>query len=745
VKRTALCLICCTFFLAGKIFAQREFHNWYFGSNTGISFSNGTPEPLNSSMIESVEGISSISDAAGNLLFYSNGLKIWNRDHEVMPNSLGIQGGLSSSQGTLIIPIPNSNKYYLFTVGAREDGVGDLRYNIIDMSLDNGKGDVEPGSKNVLLSTGNAEKMISATASNCGYWLITHQSMNAVFEARRITEAGIEPPVVSVTGSIHTYAVGTMKMSNDDLKIAVAVSATPGHVELFNFNNITGAVDNPIYLPLSSNGYSFGLCFSPDNRKLYVSEGFLGTDLYFYQFDLSTYTTAAIVGSKRFLGNTTCGTMTYSSSDMQLGPDGVIYFTRPWLTCLGMIPFPNAPAPDCGFLPDGLCLPNKVGICLPNSIRTKPKLLAFTLGPDTLFCPGSTLQLQAPNFTPHFLWSTGATTPSIGVQDEGKYWVQLGTGDCTASDTIEVKHLHTQVSLRADTAICPGNPLELGTKGFASYLWHSGETSDTITVSQPGLYWVEARDACGISTRDSVVVSKATFEASLGPDRNICPGDTTTITLLGTFTSYDWGPDYNIVKESGSSVSVAPSKDTAYYVQAEVRPGCFAYDTVRLTLTPAQQVSLGGDTAFCAGSVLRLEGGSGFTSYLWKDGSRGAYFETKQRGAVWVEVRDVNGCRSRDTINTSWLPCGQELWMPTAFTPNGDGKNDLFRPGYKGMFESYQLTVYNRWGGVVFKSGNPDAGWNGSTFDTGVFVWVCRYQLFGDVPRVKTGTVTLIR
>jgi gliding motility-associated-like protein len=87
--------------------------------------------------------------------------------------------------------------------------------------------------------------------------------------------------------------------------------------------------------------------------------------------------------------------------------------------------------------------------------------------------------------------------------------------------------------------------------------------------------------------------------------------------------------------------------------------------------------------------------------------------------------------------------------MPNAFTPNRDGRNDLFRASYKGYFEAFQLSIYNRWGQVVYSSSNPDQGWNGrlggKDIDSGVFVWICTYRFFGRTTSTQKGTVTLIR
>jgi gliding motility-associated-like protein len=284
---------------------------------------------------------------------------------------------------------------------------------------------------------------------------------------------------------------------------------------------------------------------------------------------------------------------------------------------------------------------------------------------------------------------------------------------------------------------------------YASYIWQDGSTGSSLPVTVPGMYWLEVTDACGSKSRDSITVSEVKFQVALGPDRQICPGESLTLQAPGNFTAVTWGPDYFITSTGLQSVQVNPPTDTVYYVRAEVVPGCYAYDTAKVSVIKTEKVQLPADTAICAGDVLQINAGPGFSSYLWHNQSVQSFISTRDQGLVWVEVKDRNGCTSRDSMVVKWNTCGYGLWLPNSFTPNGDGRNDVFRPIYKGVVTSFRISVYNRWGQVVYYSTDPDKGWDGKLegqpLDSGTFVWVCSYQMFGGQLIHEKGTLTLIR
>src|SRR5205823_914385 len=132
-------------------YAQKQNNNWCFGYKAGITFNSGTPVFFNGVMMNQNEGCASASDVNGNLLFYTDGLTVWNRNHVTMSNGTGLGGDVSSTQSAIIIKQPgNANMYYIFTTVAW--GYSGLKYTQVDISLNGGLGGVT-AVKNVSLYT----------------------------------------------------------------------------------------------------------------------------------------------------------------------------------------------------------------------------------------------------------------------------------------------------------------------------------------------------------------------------------------------------------------------------------------------------------------------------------------------------------------------------------------------------------------------------------------------------------------
>jgi large repetitive protein len=141
------------------LMAQKEAANWYFGWNAGLDFNSGSPVALTDGQLSQMEGCATISDSGGNLLFYTNGIEIYNAQHEIMQDGTGLLGSQSSSQSAIIVPSPGSlTRYYVVAVDA-EGGANGLTYSVVDMSLDGGLGGVIIPEKNIQLEPLVGEKV----------------------------------------------------------------------------------------------------------------------------------------------------------------------------------------------------------------------------------------------------------------------------------------------------------------------------------------------------------------------------------------------------------------------------------------------------------------------------------------------------------------------------------------------------------------------------------------------------------
>ncbi|TND10316.1 MAG: secreted protein containing PKD domain [Bacteroidetes bacterium] len=352
-------------FIATFANGQNQGNIWIFGEGAALDFNTGIPVVFSGSQIFGnpiqmgdylySEGCTSIADSSGNLLFYSNGEKIWNNLHQVMPNGDSLMGFYSSTNAAFTIPVPSSDSlYYLFTTDAIERYLQNgLRYSVINMCLDDGKGDIIAEQKNILLLDTVTEKLCAVAHPNgTDIWLIAHKHFSNSFYAYLITPSGINPPVITAIGSIHTgnvgfyngcgTAIGQMKVSSNGNKIGLVFSnVNPAIAELFDFNSTTGTVSNA--MSLLTDGSEYGIEFSPDNSRLYTTN-VQGV----FQFDISSGNQATINSSKTQITNAAC-----VPAPLQLAPDGKIYVAR-CSDFLGVINTPNNSGLACNYVNNSL-------------------------------------------------------------------------------------------------------------------------------------------------------------------------------------------------------------------------------------------------------------------------------------------------------------------------------------------------------------------------------------------------------
>jgi DNA-binding beta-propeller fold protein YncE len=325
---------------------KRTWH-WYFGHHAGIDFSSGVAISDTSGKIDTQEGCSVISDTSGNLLLYTDGTTVWDRNHDTMPNGKDLMGCgnlKSTSQAALIVPLPNSDSlYYIFTNDCSENqGAGGFRYSIISINRNGGLGDVI--LKNHLLFAPSSEKTAAVFHANQNdVWILTHENNNNNFRAYLLKSSGIDTiPIISLVGSKYkNSSAGCLKFSPNG-KMVAAVSLSPNStisdqfVEMYKFDSNTGTVFSP--LKLDSTNKFYGISFSPDNSKIYISNPL-------YQFDLCSGTASDILASKTLISLSDAYPI-----NMSLSSDGKIYVARIGELSLGMINDPDLLGLACNYV-----------------------------------------------------------------------------------------------------------------------------------------------------------------------------------------------------------------------------------------------------------------------------------------------------------------------------------------------------------------------------------------------------------
>lgn len=335
--------------------AQRPTDKWYFGRQAGLDFSSGTPTPLLDGAMTTYEGCATATTKRGELLFYTDGQTVWNRQHQPMPGGRRLMGSGSSTQSALIVPDPGSgNIFYIFTV-APQGAPDGLRYSVVDMTRDNGLGDVPRA--NLLLLTPVAEKLAAVRHANGrDVWVVAHRWNSNAFISYLVTADGVAAkPLLSNVGAMNAgpgrNAIGALKFSPDGTKLAAAIWRDSNKFEVYDFDRATGKVSNPRGFGPYPEAY--GVEFSPDGRKLYgtcngnstIKTPTASPESQIWQFDLATKA-ATLVGHSS----------NHKIGALQRGPDGKIYVAREDNSFLGVIGSPNTLGTACGYVDDGLKL-----------------------------------------------------------------------------------------------------------------------------------------------------------------------------------------------------------------------------------------------------------------------------------------------------------------------------------------------------------------------------------------------------
>jgi len=339
--------------------AQNQANWWFFGNNVGLDFNSGVPIPNDLGQLSTDEGCATIADACGALLFYTDGITVWNRNHIMMPNGDNLLGDPSSSQSALIVPQPDTpDIYFIYTVGD-SNPINGLNYSVIDMTLDNGLGDIVPAQKNINLLTDSTEK-VAAAVSNDGTaaWVITYGEENIgsgifnTFHAFRLTSSGMDLSA-TVTSTFNNVEAddrrGYLKISPEGSRIALMTQGTitPNTINqtgrgawLFDFNNSTAIVSNPIRLNFPLTHQTYGGEFSPDSSKFYLDtntqSGFSNGDRVLLQYNLNdpNFSNTPII---IYETDTSDPNDDVTRGALQIGPDNKIYYSSRTTQSLSII------------------------------------------------------------------------------------------------------------------------------------------------------------------------------------------------------------------------------------------------------------------------------------------------------------------------------------------------------------------------------------------------------------------------
>lgn len=478
---SAVILTVCT---SGWLSAQRQWETWAFGFGGCVNVGSDTPYPLEPSEMLQQEGCAAVSDPhTGELLFYTDGITIWNGLHVPISSRWRLRGNYSTTQSALIIPRPGHNlQYYLFTVGVSEIVGFDptVRMTIVDMAASGGMGEIvmEP----VVIGTDLGEKLIAVPhGDGCSYWIIGHRFYTNEFVSWNIGGRGIEEMVVTPIGK-PVFPGGYLKASPDGTMLAMGSTSLGSLVEnvsiqLFQFNDRTGVPSDAV--DLEGLYESYGVSFSPNSKKLYLGVKSVDTRINrIVQYDISNYDALTINLTKTVVIEDMLEDFIGDFGALQLAPNGKLYISRLRSAYLEEIANPNGPAPLCNYRHDAVPVALRrrayAGVGLPNVIDGElyqpPRVCDHPAEMDgsNLLFPARPLPADQSATISYSLRTAAwvvldlfdvkgkivrrlvdAYIPFVDVQNEiletgplpaGTYYVQMRVGDWTALQRLLVVH-----------------------------------------------------------------------------------------------------------------------------------------------------------------------------------------------------------------------------------------------------------------------------------------------------------------
>jgi len=494
-------------------YAQKEGNIWYFGNAAGMDFNGGAPVALNNGQLYTTEGSAAISDANGNLLFYTEGVNVYNRNHVLMPNGGGLMGGTSASQSAIVLPDPAStNQYYIFTVPNTASGA--LRYSIVDMTLDGGNGDIT-AVKNVSLAGVPVAEKLTATHHRNGtdFWVAAHGNMSDNFYAYQVSATGVTGPIVSSIGTIHNGInpwTGCMKFSPEGDKMAVCLYGTQ-QADLLDFDNLTGVFSNSATYNFPTTFYSYGVEFSKSGNVLYICNVDF-TPGQIYQYDMLAGNNTDILATGQIIYDNPLDFL----GSLQLGPDDKVYYVRYGYNYASAIEFPEVLGPGC--TPNDIAVPLGTGVAqlgLPDFIAGYTSTfqpVAGFVAPNHL-CPGTCTDFQNnSSYATSWLWSFPGGNPAVSTDEHpigicyntpGNYPVTLIASNSAGGDTLTLNNYITVYPSPAPQGINQSGDTLIANQGAVSYQWYHdgvlipGATDYFYVADASGNFNVVATDANG--------------------------------------------------------------------------------------------------------------------------------------------------------------------------------------------------------------------------------------------------------
>jgi hypothetical protein len=687
------------FAIAYNLYSQKEGNIWYFDEHCGIDFTNGYPVELMDCGLNSSSNSSVISDQNGKLLFYTDGTKVLDKHHRTMQNGNILRGSdFPYSGGCIIVRKPGKeNIFYIFSVN-RIFERGGLQYSIVHLDSNKGSGKVTE-TKIQLVNSATPHLTAISHKNGKDFWIVTREDYSKYynrFHAYLINENGVNhQPVISNGKFYSTKKIfhGQMKISpNGKYLLFVGgiqwietnalenESPDPCSQELYDFDTETGIVSNPRIIG-SDDDAPNGVEFSPDSKHFFIAysrifNGQIKNDNRLEQFRINQMT--GLLDSSIVLFRDTVNLMGFYR--LQLAADGKIYLSQGQFTkYLGVINKPCIFGTDCNFIREGFEITHgQTRGGLPLSVQSY-YMVDVKIEGESHFCVGDSIVLT-PKFSgnfanPQFLWrgpNNFQSTSENCIIDLAEL-NHSGTYHLTVVDIslgIEINTLHTVTIISkplfkiisSDTIIkCENTDILLYSSSINvnyQYSWSTGESTSTITIKNPGKYFLTISDNYGCKSTDSIMISENLFkpEIEIIGNNPACDGDTVLLRTTQEYEKYEWSTgdstrEIITTKSMYCTVSVidsfgcAGTSDEVYVI---------FNSTPKTILKGIDRVCLGAEEKYFINSVNKqsvlweISGGkqisnSGTDTITVK-------WDKPGQGKVVVKQISSNGCIGKDSI-----------------------------------------------------------------------------------------------
>ncbi len=361
---------------------------------------------------------------------------------------------------------------------------------------------------------------------------------------------------------------------------------------------------------------------------------------------------------------------------------------------------------------------------------------------DTIICNNNAIYLIAEsNLGSSYLWNDGSVNDSILINTPGNYWINVTYKNCEISDSIFVDSNSIYFTLGLDTILCPQIPYSITPNYVAeSYLWNTGQTSNSIIINSTGTYWLQATSTKGCKYTDSINIFIYPNYLFIGNDTTICENEGSLEISANYFSNY------YIWSNGDTTKSIIVNKTGEYWVILNDSNNCELKDTILIRFNKPN-IELNKNIVDCLPEnfILSAENSS-FISYLWNTGATEPFIETNENGEYWVEIKDIFNCKAKESVFLVFEDC--DIFIPNIFSPNGDGFNDTFLIPTTGLTK-FELKIFNRWGKEIYSKNSGNIEWNGiNNNDIESVDGVYYYILYASVGKKKyehSGHVTLVR